>query len=302
MFKTGEEFAYQLCDDCGTLQLQNPPRDMGKYYPHDYYSFGEQILTKDNLLKSFLRRQRTQYLLTGKSVIGKVVAMRFGEPHYFQWLAKLYRYYSIELQSRILDVGCGSGDLLLCMQKDGYSNLVGVDPFTTKEFRFGSLEILKREVFEVKGIFDCIMMHHALEHVPDPFKTMRYLHQLLQPSGVALIRIPIFSAPMWKEYYTDWFGFEAPRHFYIFTVKSFTRLAEQTGFSIQEIVYDAGSFTIYASEQNRRNISIADERSYFVNPTKSIFSSSQMNEFQSKADTMNKNKQGDMAAFYLKKR
>ena len=172
MFKTGEEFAYLLCGECGTLQLQNPPHDMGKYYPPDYYSFGEQRLTEDNPLKSFLRRRLYAIFAYRKERYRKTGRAEIREPHYFQWLAKLYRRYSIALPSRILDVGCGSGDLLLCMQKDGYSNLVGVDPFTTREFRFGSLEILKREVFDVKGIFDCIMMHHALEHVPDPFKTI----------------------------------------------------------------------------------------------------------------------------------
>ncbi len=301
MFKTGEEFIYVKCGQCGTLQLQNPPHEMARYYPPEYYSLGEPLLRKDNPLKAFVRHQRARYLLTGNGVGGRMVAKRIGTPPYFQWLRKLFEHYSISFQSRIVDIGCGSGDLLLCMQKDGYSKLVGVDPFTAKDFKFGSLEILKREIFDLGGTFDCAMMHHALEHVPDPSKTMRHIHHLLRPAGGALIRIPIFSEPVWKEYYTDWFGFEAPRHFYIFTVKAFTDLAQQAGFAIKEIVYDSGSFTLYGSEQNRRNISIMDERSYFVNPNKSIFSNQQMLEFQKKAEMMNEDKQGDMAAFYLTK-
>lgn len=301
MFKTGEQFVYVQCGQCGTLQLQYPPLDMARYYPRSIIRLESLYLTKDNFLKSFLRHRRAQYLLTGKSFLGKAITQRIGTPWYFQWLSKLFSYYSISMQSRILDVGCGSGDLLLCMQKDGYSNLVGVDPFTTKEFKFGSLEILKRRLVDVEGIFDCIMMHHALEHVPDPLQTMRHIHHLLRPAGGALIRIPIFSEPMWKEYYTNWIDFDAPRHVYIFTAKSFSDLAHQAGFSIREIVYESGNFTLYASEQNRRNISLTDERSYFVNPGKSIFSDQQMFEFQKKAEMMNKDKQGDRAAFYLTK-
>ena len=34
-----EPFDYNLCGDCGCLQISEIPADMSIYYPGDYYSF-----------------------------------------------------------------------------------------------------------------------------------------------------------------------------------------------------------------------------------------------------------------------
>jgi hypothetical protein len=39
MFGMRDVFQYLECGACGCLQLLNIPKDMGKYYPEQYYSF-----------------------------------------------------------------------------------------------------------------------------------------------------------------------------------------------------------------------------------------------------------------------
>ena len=39
MFDFRDEFTYFECSKCGCLQITEIPRNMGKYYPSNYYSF-----------------------------------------------------------------------------------------------------------------------------------------------------------------------------------------------------------------------------------------------------------------------
>ena len=51
----------------------------------------------------------------------------------------------------------------------------------------------------------------------------------------------------------------------------------------------------------RKNISLMDERSYYINPSKSIFTKNQIAEFENRVLDLNKNGEGDQAEFYLQK-
>ena len=60
-----ESFNYQLCSNCGTMQLLDVPEDLGKYYPNeDYYSFNLKLQISEKA--NALRKIKTDYLLFGK--------------------------------------------------------------------------------------------------------------------------------------------------------------------------------------------------------------------------------------------
>lgn len=42
MFGTKEGFEYDRCPDCGSFEIANPPADLGRFYPSNYYSFNPQ--------------------------------------------------------------------------------------------------------------------------------------------------------------------------------------------------------------------------------------------------------------------
>ncbi len=59
-------------------------------------------VSEDPSLKSFLRKKRDRYAVSGRGLSGKILSMLFP--------ADIIKSYSgIPLYSRILDVGCGSG-------------------------------------------------------------------------------------------------------------------------------------------------------------------------------------------------
>lgn len=57
-----------------------------------------------------------------------------------------------------------------------------------------------------------------------------------------MIRIPVSDGKAWEIYGTHWVQLDAPRHFFIHSVKSMKLLAEQTVFKVSTIIFDsAGS-------------------------------------------------------------
>lgn len=294
----GEEFTYQLCSNCGSLQLLNPPSDFTRYYPNEnYYSFTEGI--KELKKPGYLRIAKTDYLLYGKNkLIGSLLSIGYQLPEFYTWML----YTRAELNDAILDVGCGNGLLLGKLYKMGFTNLTGIDPYINKEKDFGSVKILKKEIEDMSGKFDVIMMHHALEHMADPLKAMKKAHSLLNPDKLLLVRIPVMGNYGWHTYKEYWAGLDAPRHLFIPTEKGMRILAEQAGFEITKLEYDTVNYLIWCSEQYKRGMSLYEKGSHMLNSKKSSFSKEQIKEFKRILSEANAKNYGDTAAFYLKKK
>jgi hypothetical protein len=78
-------------------------------------------------------------------------------------------------------------------------------------------------------------------------------------------------------------------------------LADNSGFEIERITYDSRSWQFWGSEQYSKNISLLDEKSYYVNPKKSIFTEEEIKKFEQETVKLNEIGEGDQAEFYLRK-
>jgi hypothetical protein len=116
-----------------------------------------------------------------------------------------------------------------------------------------------------------------------------------------LIRIPTVSSYAWKYYKSNWVQIDAPRHFFLHSIKSIELLASEIDLRPVDIIYDSDAFQFWGSEQYLRGIHLYSERSLLKGQSKSIFSASEIDTFTKKAEDLNKHKQGDQAAFYLRK-
>ena len=292
-----ENFTYQLCKECGSLQLLDPPTDLSKYYPNEnYYSFQRNApqLTDPGLLRLI----KTKYLLYKEQrLAGALLTTAYKEPEYYGWM----RHARVKLNDKILDVGCGTGDLLRKLHKMGFKDLTGIDPFIDKEIKIGPINIYKKDIFSMDGKYDLVMMHHALEHMPDPISAMQKARELLNRDKYLLVRIPVMGNYGWKTYREYWSGIDAPRHMFIPSEKGMLMLASKTGYSVDHIEYDSTDYMIWSSEQYRNGISLYDKRSYMVNRKDGFFSKKQVKKFRKKMQEENKNKHADTAAFYLRK-
>lgn len=292
-----EVFKYQLCGNCGTMQNIELPADLSKYYPNEgYYSFNLGIAPAKKA--DPLRKIKADYILFGKQpVLGRLLSLGYKPSEVYEWAKGIKAKYD----DAILDVGTGNGSLLTRLQQIGFTNLTGIDPFINESVDHGNVKVLKKDIFEVNEKYDVVMMHHALEHVPDPKATLKKIYQILNPGGRLLVRLPIFGNYGWKTYGKYWCGMDAPRHTFIPSEKGMKLLAEGTGFRIEQFYYDSVAYMIWCSEQYKNGISLYAPNSYMVNKEKSMFTKDDIKRFAKFMGELNKKGEGDTAAFYLVK-
>ncbi len=295
-FGMRDEFTYCQCSNCECLQITNPPENLSKYYPKEYFSFQ---ITKEKIIKEKLNIYRDLYSLGFNNLIGKILFKKYGEPTYISWL----KNFKVNFNSKILDIGCGTGKLLYRMGNIGFKNLNGIDAFIDNNiFYKNGVKIYKKSLYDLNENYDLIMMHHSLEHIEGQHEVFKKLSSMLDGGKYLFIRIPVCSSFAWETYKENWFALEAPRHFYNHSIKSLCLLAHEYGFEVFKTTYDSRSIQFWGSEQYKKDIPLMDKKSYFVSPEKSIFTSDQINEFEEETKKLNLSGRGDQACFYLMKK
>jgi SAM-dependent methyltransferase len=242
-YGTLEPFEYLVCSECGALQIAQVPRNLGQYYPKDYYSFRD--------LSPIGRKRRLLLRMAG-------VAQRFGRDDLtrrsgLSWIVDLLP----PPPGKVLDIGSGSGELLRDLRLFGYQSF-GVDPYIPRETKSDGVTLWKRELSEVRGTFDVIMSHHSLEHVVDPHATFEAVSRLLASDGVFILRVPIYPNTLWDEYGTDWPQLDAPRHLYTFTLASLELLASRTGLVVRDVTWDMPAWPFVAARSYREGRALVD--------------------------------------------
>lgn len=287
-----EDFEYFQCDNCRCIQIAAIPDDMSKYYASGYYSFNAPKQIKNRILKTITlqtKKKLVQYYTGTFNFTGLILSLFFENP--FPW----YQEQPARFDSRILDVGAGSGRLLNSMQRSGFTNLTGLDPFIEQTITYPeNLVIHKKELWKINGEYDLIMFHHSFEHLEAPLKTLQGASRLLAPGGSVLIRIPIEGGYAWRHYREKWVQLDAPRHFFIHSVKSMEILCEAADFQIEKIEYDSSSLQFTGSESYLRGVPLSSKVK--------LFTKRQIKKYAREAIRLNQQKDGDAACFYLRKK
>lgn len=100
---------------------------------------------------------------------------------------------------RLLDLGCGDGTLLWLARRDGWQ-VAGVElfPDQTRLVRETlRLDVETADIAAYDGVeaaWDCVVLTHVLEHLPDPVAALRKIRNLLRPGGVAVLEFPNIDA------------------------------------------------------------------------------------------------------------
>jgi SAM-dependent methyltransferase len=300
MFGQREVFSYLECSSCGCLQNRSVPADLGRYYGTNYYSVARQ-LPRRRPLYDLLKAVRTKaWLAAGKSrpgFIGSLLLRAFGAPGLLEWAQRA----GMRQDSSMLEIGCGTGEMLLTMRSEGFTRLTGADPFIEQDIDHGGgLKILKLRVAELQGRYDYIVLEHSFEHIPEQRATLAALRALLAPGGRLILSLPLCNEA-WQRYGVDWIQLDAPRHLYLHTEKSLRLLAQEpaVGLRVDEVVYDSGAGQFWGSEQYRQDVPLLDPRSAHVNPATTLFTQQQMQAWAAEAEQLNAAGLGDQATFYL---
>ncbi len=286
---TLDAFDYLQCAACGHLHLATPVADPGAYYAKGYYSFHASRIPA---WRRWLHRSRTSATLGGGTWTGHLLG-RIKKPYYAYWLEKT----GLRDGQRLLDVGCGAGNLIRILQCAGLE-CTGIDPFLPADSRTPEgVELRRADLMDERKAYHAILFNHSLEHVAHPHEMLRKAASLLEPGGCVVVRIPLADSFAFFHYGADWFQWDAPRHQNLFTRASFRKLAEQCGLRVDEAIDDSSKIQFWASEEYRRNIFHNSRESFGHNDRQTHFSKRQIREFGRWAEWLNRMGAGDQATF-----
>lgn len=154
-------------------------------------------------------------------------------------------------QGRVLDLGCGDGELLFAMSNK-YDEVWGVDVVQKRVDRIttktggGKIHLKVADINErldfTSNYFDCVTIVDVLEHLFDPFAIIGECYRLLQPGGTLLVHVPNVAFVMNRlrlaggklpvtSKASGWDG----GHLHYFTRSSLKQLLEKEGFSVMKI-------------------------------------------------------------------
>lgn len=296
MFGTREPFLYYDCVACDTLQIVNAPEgeELQRHYPPGYYSHN--VSSQPRVLQ-WLNTQRDRFELHtgGWAVGGLLVGLSFGARAALGGVVRMLGQLGVERNARILDVGCGGGELLDRLSKAGFKNLSGADPFIAADDQTPlGVPLMKRNLSEVTGEFDLIMFNHSLEHVPDLVATLELAYEKLAPGGTCLVRLPTTSSEAWTIYGRDWVQIDAPRHIVVPSRKGMALAAERAGLRVDGTFDDSNELQFFGSEAYRRDVALTDPK------IREMFPLKQITDWRKRAERLNLQGRGDQAGFVLR--
>lgn len=221
---TGEgPFTALECPDC-RYALTLPQLDdaaLARYYPREYYDFQGY---------SDRRAASLPYRLLGR---------------FRSWSAtRSYRRrpYVLDRASpgRMLDVGCGSGELLEDFATRGWQTY-GIDPSSQAVLAAAARganvhQGTLRDQPWAAGSFGLITFQHSLEHISDPVDALKRARALLEPGGLLIVSVPNWAC--WQRRYLfrgRWSALDMPRHQQHFSPRALERLAAVLGLHVRSV-------------------------------------------------------------------
>lgn len=298
MFGTKDQFEYFQCQECRTIQIAQIPENMSIYYPDNYNAYEKKTIIRDYFLKRVLKKyMANSYLTNNQNWLSSYLMRKNG----VGFLRNLL-YANIDFNAQILDVGCGIGHRLIGLNKYGFKNLVGIEPFIRNDIIYSNgVKIYKRTIFEHKGQYDFIMLNHVFEHVEAPFLVFEAILRLLKEGGIIHLSMPVADSFAWRKYKENWVALDPPRHLHIFSEKGLGKLVGKYGYHISKVIYDSSSYQFWGSEQFVKGIPLRAENSYYESKENSIFNDYEIGEFEKQAKACNDRGEGDTACFVIRK-
>ena len=201
----------------------------------------------------------------------------------------------------ILDVGCGDGYLLKIMEEIGYTDLTGIDLYLNVSNPEKNIRLIRQDMIfmEETKKYKLIMFHHSLEHMDNQIGIFKKIVRLLKDNDShCMICIPLSDSYAFETYRENWVQLDAPRHFYLHSVKSILLLAQQSGLKISNIVYDSNSFQFFGSnlyEKGELGVKRRNLKNVIMYAVESVLKYSRLSR------KLNNEHCGDQAIFILKK-
>jgi len=236
-----QRFVYSTCKDCNVVFQSVRPLEyeIAKFYPKNYgpYAGHDRSASKN---KSAL----VQSIQKGVEKIGKKLNLLLRSVSRDRYEKDYRAIYKLpHTKAEVLDFGCGSDAFLNRARKWGWTT-TGMDfsEFAVEQaLASGHRAILLSptawDQIEDSSI-DLIRMNHVLEHLYDPKEVMAKLYSKLKPGGRMHVAVPNPGSLSASVYRRFWFSLDCPRHIMLYTPKCGTKLLEECGFKVDNILHE----------------------------------------------------------------
>ena len=239
---------WQLVRDSESELIYLSPRpdetEISTYYPSTFYD--------PHLSVTSARAFRDRFYLALRQIVLKKKALLIENSG-----------VALSSGSKILEIGCSSGELLDTLQRRNgirSEKCIGFE----KESRTAS-HAKKNLGLTIKNAdfcdsslaerFDRIIFWHALEHIHRINETLYKASRYLAPKGVLVIALPnagSFDATLYGKHWVAW---DAPRHLYHFTPATLGKLLNRHGLeitSMRPFIPDTFYNCLYSEKNIRR--------------------------------------------------
>ena len=235
-FLSKEDFQIFECHRCGLLFTEpRPSKDkIGEYYKsEEYYSHQE---NKKGFIPKIYECVKSVNLKNKYNMATKGME-----------------------KGKVLDIGCGVGDFLHVMEKNGWET-TGIEP--SEDAKAIARKRMKAKLLSPEEIeqlpdesFDLITMWHVLEHVDDLKTEVHHLHRVVKKEGRLVLALPNFQSFDAQYYKQHWAAYDVPRHLNHFCKKSIAKIFSTTTLKLiktDKLIWDA-YYISYMSEKYKRN-------------------------------------------------
>jgi SAM-dependent methyltransferase len=179
----------------------------------------------------------------------------------------------------VLDIGCGSGDLLAALAGEG-RRLVAVEPDANARAMAAArgLEVLPGTAEDLPETlsgqrFDLVTLTHVLEHCRDPLRALHNIRELRGGSGVLYCEVPNCGSIYFRALAEISEMLDVPRHLHFLTRASLTRMCEAAGRRVFEHNYHgyARHFSAgWRGWENRIHAMLAGQGAAMATPRRSL--------------------------------
>ncbi len=145
-----------------------------------------------------------------------------------------------KITGNLLDIGCGTGAFLNCIQQAGWHS-TGLEPDDNARKKAASLYHIhpmpSNELFNlIPDSFDAITLWHVLEHVHQLHEYVDQSKKLLTDDGALIIAVPNYTSADARIYKSSWAAYDVPRHLYHFSPDSMKTLMHLHGMQVKEML------------------------------------------------------------------
>ena len=182
---------------------------------------------------------------------------------------------------KILDIGCSTGSLLNEFKKEGFNNLLGIEPAEScrkvaKDLY--NIEVVSKDLdnFDTEDKFDVVILSAVLEHLLCPQNAIKKIVYFLKLNGYIYIEVP--DVDRFYKFVQSQYQQFSQEHINYFSKNSIINLLNQFGFEIVKMEQNENKITqtidpdlfILAKWTNFRNYKIKKNKKGLRNIKKYI--------------------------------